>query len=240
MLIIPAIDIKDGKVVRLKRGEFDKIKVYSDNPVSVAKRYEADGAKLLHIVDLDGALSGELKNLDAIKEILKGVDIPLQIGGGIRTLESIKELLNIGAHRIILGTCACEDEAFIKNVLDSFAEKIVISIDAKDGIAATHGWSNISGIKADELVRKLEFFGLKLLIYTDISRDGMLAGPNIEAIKTILRVRDKILVISSGGISSLKDLLELKKLEAEGLFGVIIGKALYEKKIDLKEAIEKC
>lgn len=240
MLVIPAIDIKDGKVVRLFRGQFDKEKVYSDDPVSIAQKWESKGAKLLHVVDLDGALGGDLKNLATIKKIAKAVTMPLQVGGGVRSEESIEKLLSCGARRVVLGTRACEDEAFVQKIIAQYGEKIVVSIDAKDGIVATDGWTKVSEVKAQDLVKKLELFGLRVIVYTDISRDGTLSGPNIEAIKEVLKVRDKVLVISSGGVSSISDLLKLKELEPQGLFGVIVGKALYEKKLDLAEAIKQC
>lgn len=240
MLIIPAIDIKDGEVVRLRRGEFDKVKVYSKDPVSVARKWESEGAKLLHVVDLDGALSGELKNLDVVKKIAGAVSIPLQVGGGIRSEESIEKVFSSGVRRVVLGTAACEDDMFVQKVIGRFGEGIVVSIDARDGVVATEGWTKTSDIKAQDLVKKLELLGLRVVVYTDISRDGTLAGPNIEALKEILKVREKILVISSGGVSSVSDLLQLKELEPQGVFGAIVGKALYEEKIDLAEAIKQC
>jgi len=240
MLVIPAIDIKDGNVVRLERGDFTKVKIYSNDPVSVAKEFQAQGAKLLHVVDLDGAFSGELKNLALVRKISKAVSIPIQLGGGIRTQEAIDSVLSLGINRVILGTRACEDEAFIQSVITGLGEKIVVSIDAKDGMVATDGWKNVSKVKATDLVKKLELFGLKILIYTDIARDGMLGGPNIESLKEILNARDKAVIISSGGISSFEDLLKLKMFESQGLLGAIVGKAVYEKKFNLKEAIEKC
>lgn len=240
MLIIPAIDIKDGEVVRLRRGEFDKVKVYSKDPVSVARKWESEGAKLLHVVDLDGALSGELKNLDVVKKIAGAVSIPLQVGGGIRSEESIEKVFSSGVRRVVLGTAACEDDMFVQKVIGRFGEGIVVSIDARDGVVATEGWTKTSDIKAQDLVKKLELLGLRVVVCTDISRDGTLAGPNIEALKEILKVREKILVISSGGVSSVSDLLQLKELEPQGVFGAIVGKALYEEKIDLAEAIKQC
>jgi len=240
MIVIPAIDIKGGKVVRLYRGDFTKEKVYSDDPAAIAKKWESFGAKLLHIVDLDGAVSGELKNTALVKKIAKAVSIPLQVGGGIRTKEAIEKLLSSGAHRVILGTRACEDEAFIKDVISAFGEKIVISLDVRDGMIATEGWKSDSKIKAEDLLKRLEGLGIKIFVYTDIARDGTLAGPNIDALKNILAARDNALIISSGGISSLDDLLKLKAFEPQGLLGAIVGKAIYEKKLNLKEAIEKC
>lgn len=240
MLIIPAIDIKDGKVVRLTRGDYRDSKVYSTSPLAVAKRWESYGARLLHIVDLDAALSGRLKNLGKINDIIQGVNIPIQVGGGIRNEETVIKVLSKGVHRIILGTAACEDENFVAQMLKKYGEKVQVSIDARDGIVATDGWTKSADIKATDLIKRLEMQGMRVVIYTDISRDGTLAGPNIDSIKEVLACRDSILVIASGGISSLEDLIKLKELESKGLFGIIIGKALYEKKIDLAEAIRTC
>jgi len=240
MLIIPAIDIKDGKVVRLYRGEYGKVKVYSQSPVAVANIWVKQGAKLLHIVDLDGALSGKLKNLKAIKQIAESVDIPIEVGGGIRTIEAVRDLLDNGVHRVILGTRACMDEAFLQKTVQEFGERIMVSIDTRAGMVATDGWTKVTKVSAADFLKRLELLGLKVVIFTAIERDGTLEGPDVEALKEVLAARDSCLVIASGGISTLDDLLVLKNLEAEGLFGAIVGKALYEKKIDLEEAINMC
>jgi len=241
MLIIPAIDIKDGKVVRLYRGEYGKVKIYSQSPVAVAKRWVKQGAKLLHIVDLDGALSGKLKNLKLIKQIAESIDIPVEVGGGIRTAEAIRSLLDTGVHRVILGTKACMDEGFLQKAVQEFGESIMVSIDTKAGMVATDGWTKVTKTSAVDFLKKLELLGLKVVIFTAIERDGTLEGPDVEALKGVLAARSgSCLVIASGGISTLDDLLVLKNLEAEGLFGAIVGKALYEKKINLEEAINMC
>ncbi|OIO81567.1 MAG: 1-(5-phosphoribosyl)-5-[(5-phosphoribosylamino)methylideneamino]imidazole-4-carboxamide isomerase [Candidatus Omnitrophica bacterium CG12_big_fil_rev_8_21_14_0_65_43_15] len=240
MLIIPAIDIRGGKVVRLERGDFTKEKIYAQNPVSTARQWASQGAKMLHIVDLGGALSGELKNLKIVKDIVEAVSIPVQLGGGIRTKAMIEKALAAGVNRVILGTRACEDEAFVKSAIAEFTDKVVISIDAKDGLVVTDGWTKVSKVKAMDLVRKLDGFGLKVIIYTDISRDGMLKGPNIPALKEILSIKGKSMVIASGGVSSLDDLLKLAAFQGQGLLGVIVGKAIYERQLNLKEAIKKC
>ena len=240
MIVIPAIDIKDSKVVRLYRGDFKEVKIYSDDPVSIAKKWESDGAKLLHIVDLDGALSGELKNVASVKNIINAISIPVEVGGGIRSRDSIEKLLSAGARYVILGTRACEDEKFVKSVIADFGDKIIVSIDAKDGMVATAGWISVSEIKATDLLVKLESFGLETIIYTDISRDGTLEGPNFVSLKDILKARRKSNIISSGGVSSLEDLINLKQYESQGLLGAIVGKAIYENKLNLKDAIKKC
>lgn len=240
MIVIPAIDIKGDKVVRLCRGDFKEVKVYSDDPVSIAKKWESEGAKLLHIVDLEGALSGELKNLPSIKNIIKAISIPVEVGGGIRSRDSIEKLLSAGARYVILGTRACLDEKFVKSAIADFGDKIIVSIDAKDGMVATAGWTSVSKIKATDLLAKIESFGLNTVIYTDISRDGTLEGPNFASLKEILKARRKADIISSGGVSSLEDLINLKQYESQGLSGAIVGKAIYEDKLNLKEAIKKC
>ncbi len=240
MLIIPAIDIKAGKVVRLCRGEFDSPTVYSSSPVSVAKQWESEGAKLLHVVDLDGALYGEPKNTDTVESIAKAVSIPVQAGGGVRTKEAIEQLISCGVSRVVLGTAACEDELFLSRMLADFGKKLTISIDVKSGLAATKGWKAASGLKPEDLIKGLEAAGLEVFIYTDISRDGMLKGPNVRGIKKMLSAVKSSRMIASGGVSCLNDLLGLEKLQPKGLIGVIVGKALYEKRIDLRQAIELC
>jgi len=240
MLIIPAIDIKNGKVVRLYKGEFDTSKTYSQSPAAVAKRWQEQGAKLIHVVDLDGAMKGKPKNIAAIKKIASSVEIPVEVGGGIRTKADIEKVLAAGAHRVILGTKACEDEKFLKSTIAEFGEKIIVSIDAAGGNVATAGWQNVTDIRAVDMLKNLEMMGLKLVIYTVIERDGTMKGPDVDALREFLAAREDCLVISSGGISTLDDLMTLKSFETQGLFGVILGKALYEKKIDLEEAIRSC
>ncbi len=240
MLVIPAIDIKDGKVVRLYKGEYDKDKVYSKDPVVVANRWQRRGAKLIHVVDLDGAVSGKSKNLDVIEKIVASVDIPIELGGGIRTKEAIRNLLNKGVNKVILGTKACENETFLQSVVEEFGDKIIVSIDVLEGKVATKAWTKVTEIKPFDLLKRLELLGVKVVIYTEIDRDGTLKGPDIEAIKEFLQARESCLVIASGGVSSLDDLKALKTLEPQGLFGVIVGKALYEKRIELEEAIAVC
>jgi phosphoribosylformimino-5-aminoimidazole carboxamide ribotide isomerase len=240
MLVIPAIDIKGGNVVRLERGDFSKVKVYSKDPASMARQWASQGARILHVVDLDAAISGRLKNLAEIKDIIKSTSVPVQVGGGIRNRESIEKILSQGARRVILGTRACEDEGFMQAIISEYKDRVVVSVDAKDGYVTSDGWTKTSKLKAADLTKKLEDIGLEVLIYTDILRDGTLKGPNMDALKEILAVKKKLAVIASGGVSCLEDLLALKNLEPEGLAGVIVGKAIYEKKLNLKEAIERC
>jgi len=237
MLIIPAIDIKDGCVIRFVQGKRNK-KVYSRNPLKVAKHWVKTGAKLLHIVDLDGAFSGSPKNLDIVKEIVKSINVPVQFGGGARNIETIRRLLKEGVQRVVLGTKATEDKAFLKKAFKEFKDKIIVSIDAKANSVLTRGWK--SSYKRMDLLAFaciLKDMGFKQLIYTDILKDGTLSGPNIKGIKSLLK-ETGLKLIASGGISNLDDIYRLKKLEREGLVGVIIGKALYEGKFTLPQALK--
>ena len=239
MIIFPAIDIKDGKVVRLRQGLFDKVTVYSQEPLTVAQQWEQEGAKWLHVVDLDGAQTGELKNTSIIFKIARTVKIPIQVGGGIRKKENIKQLLDGGVARVILGTKVIEDRQFFKEALTRWPKKIAVSLDCQKGFVAQRGWAETLPIKATTLAKELEQLGLNCLIYTDIARDGMLKGPNFEGLKEMLNATH-IPLIASGGVSSLADIKELMALKKDGLIGAIIGKAIYESMINLKEVIQLC
>ena len=233
MKLYPAIDIKNGQCVRLQQGLFDATTVYSNAPFEVAKQFEEVGAKFLHIVDLDGALQGMGANDEALAQIIKNVTIPLEIGGGIRTMQDIEHRLNMGVTRVILGTKAVESPEFVKEAIATFgADKIVIGIDAKDGMVAIKGWETISNVDAVTLALSMKDLGVKTIIYTDISKDGMLCGPNF--VQTAKMVEATGLdIIASGGVSSMQDLEQLEKI---GVEGAILGKAIYEKRVDLKEA----
>jgi len=236
MLIIPAIDLKEGKVVRLFRGHFDKKKTYSSNPVNTALHWEKQGAKYLHVVDLDGARTGRICHLDVIKKMAKGVRIPIEFGGGLRDEKSIKQVLNCGVERVVLGT-KLQDEKFLRRVFREFKQRVIVSIDAQDKVVKLSGWQReYKGSGVLELVRKLEAIGFKEIIYTDIARDGTLKGPNIAMVKKMLK-NSRLSVIVSGGISSLVDIYKLRPLSKRGLRGVIIGKALYEGKFTLREVM---
>lgn len=237
MLVIPAIDIRAGKVVRLFQGKYEEETVYSHDPVDIAKNWQDKGAMFIHIVDLDGALMGELKNIEVVEEIVKSITIPVELGGGIRKIDDINIVLDKGVSRVVLGTMAFRDEQFIKEAVSEFNEKIVISIDAKDEKVATDGWRTTEQVLATELAKKIEKLNPGGIIYTDISRDGTLTGPNIDGITQMLAATN-IPLIASGGVSCLEDIESLKSLKAERLVGVIVGKALYEGKIDLAQAIE--
>lgn len=234
MFVIPAIDLICGKVVRLTQGDFSKCKIYSEKPASVAKSFEEKGAKFLHIIDLEGAKEGKIKNLESIKKILKSVKIPIQVGGGIRNLKDAEKLLNIGVERIIVGTESLNQE-FLQELISRFGEKIVVSIDAEKEKLAVRGWEKITSISIFEFAKKIEKMKVKRIIYTDIKKDGTLSGCNIEGIEKMVK-SVCIPVIASGGISSLSDIKKLKKLNLEG---IIIGKAIYEGKLSLEEAIEE-
>lgn len=235
MLIIPAIDIKNGKCVRLTQGRMDAETVYSENPTQVAKRWEEDGAKLIHLVDLDGAMEGMPKNKDAIKKIAGSIKTPVEVGGGIRDIEIVKEYLSMqNIKRVIIGTIAQENPQFVENACRMFPGRIAVGIDAVDGMVATRGWVKVTGENAATLAKRMENIGVACIIYTDISRDGMLSGPNVKATKEMAHAVN-IPVIASGGMSSVKDIESFKGINLEG---IIIGKALYTEDIDLKEAIE--
>lgn len=239
MMIIPAIDIKDGNVVRLLRGNFENVAVYSNDPVGIAQKWEAAGAPMLHVVDLDGALTGFGKNFEVISRIATSVRIPIQLGGGIRSQYDIARFIAGGISRVILGTKAIQNREFLKEVLKEWKEKVIVSLDCTNGVLAQDGWTKISNLKATVFAKEIEPLGVSCLIYTDISRDGTLTGPNIDGITELLQTV-KIPVIASGGISSLQDIKDLLKLEARGLTGIITGKAIYEERLDLKEAIKLC
>lgn len=238
MIIIPAIDIKGGKVVRLVQGKFSKETVYSDSPIEMARKWASFGVEMIHVVDLDGAAEGRLKNLDTIKEIAKNVKSKIELGGGIRDEEAIKRVLEAGVAKVVIGTKAL-DEVFLWHVAAKFKDAIVVGIDARDGIAYTKGWAFETKTRVADLVRMIEKCGVRTINYTDISKDGMLSGPNIDSLREILG-QTKMDVIASGGISGIEDIKRLKQLEKDGLRGVIIGKALYENRIDLAEAIKVC
>jgi phosphoribosylformimino-5-aminoimidazole carboxamide ribotide isomerase len=237
MLIIPAIDLKDCCVVRFVQGRLNK-KIYSCDPLKTARHWVEAGAKLLHIVDLDGAFTGTPKNLSLVKEIVKNIGVPAQFGGGVRKIEAIEKLLNLGIWRVVLGTKAVIDKSFLKKANSLFGDKIIVSLDIEDNFISIKGWKNIhKETDAIAFAKTLKGMGLKQLIYTDILKDGTLTGPNIKGIKIILK-ETGLKLIASGGISSLDDIRKLKPLEKQGLLGVIVGKALYEGKFTLSQAIK--
>ena len=237
MRLYPAIDIKDGKCVRLFKGRFDDVTVYGDSPAQMAQKWEALGAQFIHVVDLDGALAGESVSAQAIKSICESVNVSVQTGGGVRSLEDIEKRLSLGVKRVILGTVAADNPEFVRKAIERFgAESIVVGIDAKDGYVATHGWEKVSSLDAVGFAKKMQDIGVKTIVYTDISTDGTLGGSNVKAMREMAAAVKDIDVIASGGIGSLEDILALSD---SGVEGVIVGKALYTGRVDLTEAIEK-
>lgn len=234
MLIYPAIDIKDGKCVRLTQGEKSAETIYFQEPWKVAEDFEKAGARRLHVIDLDGAFEGEARNLAAIRRIVETVKIPVQTGGGIRSLERLERLFDIGVWRCILGTKALEDPDMLQEALKRHGDKVVVSVDAKNGLVAVDGWTRVGTREAMDFARELEVMGLKTLVYTDISRDGMMKGPNLQAIEK-LRKAVSLEIIASGGVSCLQDLINLREL---GVEGAIVGKALYEGAVTLQQMEE--
>jgi phosphoribosylformimino-5-aminoimidazole carboxamide ribotide isomerase len=236
MIVIPAIDLKEGKCVRLEQGLMERDTVYSDNPAAQALAWEAQGAELLHIVDLDGAFAGEPKNRGAIEAIVGALTIPTQLGGGIRDLATIEAYLGMGVGRVIIGTAAQRNPELVQEACAKFPGRIVVGIDAKNGMVAVQGWAEVTGVTAVDLARKFEGYGVAAIVYTDISRDGMMQGPNIEATRALAEAIS-IPVIASGGVSSLEDIRNLLAVEKSGVTGAITGKAIYSGALNLAEAI---
>ena len=234
MIIFPAIDILKGKCVRLIQGDYNQEKVYGDSPVAMAKKWEEKGAEYIHIVDLDGAKSGDSINKSVIKEIAENVNIPVQVGGGIRSLDIISFYLNSGVSRVIIGTAAIQDPEFLKEAVNQYGDKIAVSLDARNGFVATDGWTDTSEVKAIDLVKQLEQIGVKTIVYTDIAKDGMLQGPNLEEQRAINNATS-MNVIASGGVTTKEDVNNLQTLD---LYGTIIGKALYDGKLDFESVVE--
>ena len=236
MEVIPAIDLLDGKCVRLVQGDYARSQIFNDNPVEVARQWVAEGATRLHVVDLDGAKQGHPVNLSAIEAIVRAVAVPVQVGGGLRDRSSIAQLLNRGVDRAIVGTVAVEQPQLVRQLCQEFSGQIVVGIDARNGKVATKGWLETSEAIATNLAQEMAAQGAAAIIYTDIHRDGTLAGPNLEALRE-LATGVEIPVIASGGVSSLTDLLSLLSLEPVGVTGVIVGRALYTGDVVLSEAV---
>ncbi len=236
--IYPAIDIRGGRCVRLIQGDYNQETVYNDDPVAVAKGFVEQGAQFVHLVDLDGAKAGHPVNHELIGRIASSVQVPIQLGGGLRTLADVEQLIGLGVSRVIIGTAAIEDRAFTEAVLGTYGDRVAIGIDARNGYVATRGWLETSEVKAEELAKELATKGAETFIFTDISRDGMMQGPNIEAIASIAKASGKG-VIASGGVTVLDDLIRLAERQAEGISGAIVGKAIYTGKIDLQDALLK-
>jgi len=237
MLIIPAIDLKDGRCVRLKQGDMDTATVFSDDPVTMARHWAAQGARRLHIVDLNGAVAGKPKNEKVIRDMISAVGdtLPIQLGGGIRDLDTIESYIDAGVGYVIIGTAAVKNPGFLHDACYAFPGHIIVGLDAKDGKVAVEGWSKMTGHDVIDLGKKFEDYGAEALVYTDIGRDGMLTGVNVEAtLKLAQAIRTPI--IASGGLNSIKDVQAVCGLIPEGIVGAIAGRALYEGKLDFKKA----
>lgn len=238
MIIFPAIDLKEGQCVRLVQGRKEDKTVYSNSPAEVARSFEEQGAGYLHVVDLDGAFEGGPRNLQAIAAIAAAIKIPFQVGGGLRTRTDVERLLNLGAERVIIGTRAVRNPVFMEELLNEYGpEKIVLGIDARDGMVALEGWVEKSNLDAFEFGKTMGQVGVGTAIYTDISRDGLLQGPNLAAIEKMVRY-SQLKVIASGGVSTAENIRALKELEPLGVTGAIVGKAIYEGKISLVQALQ--
>ena len=234
MNIFPAIDIVKGCAVRLFKGDYDKMTVYSDNPASVASDFEKSGAQFLHLVDLEGAKDGTTPNIETVKQIRKSCNMFIEIGGGIRSMETIETYLKAGVNRVILGTAAVNDEEFLKEAVSKYGKKIAVGVDIKDGFVAIKGWTEKSEFSGMDFCKKMQSIGVKTIICTDISKDGAMKGTNLELYKTLSEELD-INIVASGGVSSIEDVKALAKMN---IYGAIIGKAYYTGAINLKEAIE--
>lgn len=236
MLVIPAIDIRNGRCVRLQQGRADAETVFGDNPAAMARRWAAEGAELIHVVDLDGAFEKKPLNMDVIGRILDAVSVPIQVGGGIRDMQTIEAYFQAGVGRVIIGSKAVDDPQLIEWAAEKFPEKVVLGVDARDGYVATDGWTHTTGMSAVELVASFERTPLAAINFTDIHRDGMQTGPNIEQTRRLAQTTT-IPVVASGGVSSIADIERLLPLEAVGVVGVIVGQALYRGSLDLREAL---
>jgi phosphoribosylformimino-5-aminoimidazole carboxamide ribotide isomerase len=237
MVIIPAIDIKDGRCVRLKQGNMSEETVFSDDPVSVARHWLAQGARRLHVVDLNGAVAGKPKNESVIREIVRAVgdEIPVQLGGGIRDLDTVEAYIDAGVTYVVIGTAAVKNPGFLQDACAAFVGHIIAGLDARDGKVAVEGWSKLTGHDVLDLARKFEEYGAESIIYTDIGRDGMLTGVNIDA--TVRLAQElRVPLIASGGLTNIADVKALCQVEDEGIIGVITGRALYEGTLDFKKA----
>jgi len=234
MILFPAIDIKDNKCVRLTQGKFDQVNVYSSDPVDMAKKWESMGAQYLHVVDLDGAKNEGFQNRKSIEKIAKAIKIPMQTGGGIRSEERIKNLLDIGVERVIVGTMAIEQQELLKALAQVYKEHLVVSIDALNGKVATRGWQNVGDVDSIVICKFLESIGIKTIVYTDISKDGMLSGPNFNIYEELSK-QTNIDIIASGGVTTIDD---IQKLSGMKMYGAIIGKALYDNRLDFKEVLK--
>ena len=236
MIIFPAIDLRDGKCVRLYQGKFEESEVVGEDPLSVALSFKENGAEYIHMVDLDGALNGEIKNLKTISEVVRTIGIPVEFGGGIRDMKTIDMIIGVGVSRVILGTAALKNPDFVKEAVKKYGEKIAVGIDAKNEKVAVNGWLDVSSVNYVDFAKEMEKIGVKTIIFTDISKDGTLQGPNLEQLS---KIKNSVScnIIASGGIKNIHD---LKVINEMGIYGAITGKAIYSGNVNLKEAIEVC
>ena len=237
MIIIPAVDIKNGKCVRLFQGRMDEETVFSDDPAAMAKRWEDEGAEMIHVVDLDGAVEKSPKNLTSIRKIIESVNAHVQVGGGIRNEKTVRMFLDLGIKRVIIGTVAIQEPKLVKDICKAFPHQIVVGIDSRKGLVAIEGWTQTTQIKSIDLAKQFEDCGVAAINFTDIHRDGMQTGPNIDETRRLAEAVS-IPVIASGGVSTIEDIINLMPLKAVGVVGVITGRALYSGSLDLKAAIE--
>ena len=236
MIVFPAVDIQGGKAVRLRRGDFDDVTVFSDDPVELARFWQSQGAEALHVIDLDAARTGELTNFKIVEDIVAALDIPVQYGGGIRTPKSLAFMAGIGVHWVVMGTAAVTALDLLDDAVNWLGDRLVVGLDCTDGMVATHGWQQRSQMSAIRMVKVLAEHGVARVVYTDTGRDGMLGGPNLPGLKDLAEVSE-LEIILSGGIALLDDLKRLKRLDAEKVVGVIVGRALYEKAFTLPQAL---
>jgi phosphoribosylformimino-5-aminoimidazole carboxamide ribotide isomerase len=237
MIIIPAVDIKDGRCVRLLQGRMDAETIFSDDPAAMAKRWEQEGAEVIHVVDLDGAIEKSPRNIDTIKKIIDGLHARVQVGGGIRNETTIQMYLDLGVQRVVIGTEAIRNPQLVKNACKTFPERVIVGIDARNGMVAIEGWTETTQISAVSLARQFEDCGVTAINFTDIHRDGMQTGPNIIETRRLAEAV-RIPIIASGGVSTIQDIKNLMPLEKIGVAGVITGRALYSGTLNLREAIE--
>ena len=236
MIVIPAIDLKQGKCVRLLQGDMNRSTIFSDDPAEVAKKWEDKGAELIHVVDLDGSFAGSPRNKEKIEEILRTVKVPIQLGGGIRDLATIDQYMEMGINRVILGTVVLEKPELVKEACAQHPGGIVVGIDAKDGQVAVRGWTEITGKKAVDIGKEMEEFGVAAFVFTDIKRDGMQTGPNIQRTQELAR-SVSVPVIASGGVNTITDIENIMLIEKDGVIGIIVGRALYSKSLRLEDAV---
>ncbi|MDX9746377.1 MAG: 1-(5-phosphoribosyl)-5-[(5-phosphoribosylamino)methylideneamino]imidazole-4-carboxamide isomerase [Syntrophales bacterium] len=236
MIIIPAIDLHGGKCVRLLQGDFDRVTVYADDPVGMALNWQEQGAQRLHIIDLDGSREGMPKNREIIVRIARELRIPIELGGGIRDMKTVEAYLKEGVEWLILGTAAIRDGQFLRNACEAFRDHIILALDARDGQVAVQGWTETTALSALDIIERFQDYGLAAVVYTDISRDGMQTGVNVDATKKLAQTTE-IPVIASGGVSDIRDIEKLMQIEQYGILGVIAGKALYAGTLSLPEAI---